>query len=85
VRIDVTIERLVLDGIDLSPPEHAHLQAEVESELARLLVDGGTTGLLATGGRVPAVATPTIGVSPSAGGAALGGRVAAAVAEGLTR
>jgi len=35
--VHVHVERLLLDGFELTPAERAHLQNAVEQELARLL------------------------------------------------
>lgn len=41
MKIDLHIERLILDGIDVPWHERPILQAAVEAELARLLAEGG--------------------------------------------
>ncbi len=41
MNINLHIERLVLDGITLSPGESPLLKAAVEAELTRLLMSGG--------------------------------------------
>jgi hypothetical protein len=42
--IRLHIERLVVDGLPLTPAQAARLQAALERELARLLVHGGDPG-----------------------------------------
>jgi len=56
--VHVHIERLLLDGFDLTPAERAHLQKAVEQELVRLLAapnaqyrDSPHTGHLQTNSR----------------------------------
>jgi hypothetical protein len=85
VSITLHIERLVLDAIDLPPAERALLGAIVETELARLLADRGPSRRLTAAAHVPRLDAPAIGIPQTPGGAALGVRVAAALAEGLGR
>lgn len=40
MRVAVNIDRLVLDGVELTHAERAELPAAVQSELARLLTSG---------------------------------------------
>jgi adenosylcobinamide amidohydrolase len=82
VNVDVRIDRLVLDGIDLTHADRPRLQAAVETELGRLLAEQPALGV-ASGGAVPVVR----GGNLRLGGPAteLGGRIARAVHEGLAR
>jgi hypothetical protein len=41
MRINLHVERLVLEGLALTPPEQRLLQAAVTEELERLLQEGG--------------------------------------------
>ena len=41
MNINVHIERLVLDGVSLSPDDRPVLQATIESELSRLILQQG--------------------------------------------
>jgi hypothetical protein len=82
VRIEVGIDRLVLDGVELSQRERALLPAAVETELARRLA-GGRLGDVRGSGTVPQlpVVTMQAGVRPGASGIAAA--IAASVAGGL--
>lgn len=51
--INLHIERLVLDGINLNHHQRRQLQASVQTELARLLVDGGLAPNFMQGAAVP--------------------------------
>jgi hypothetical protein len=44
VRIDLRIERIVLDGLSLEPADRERFRAGLESELARLLTEHGLPG-----------------------------------------
>jgi hypothetical protein len=57
VNVDVRIERLVLEGLPLDPPERLLLQTAVEAELARLLADGAPQMGFGSGGAVPHLST----------------------------
>lgn len=48
--IHVTIDRLVLEGIDLPLAARPRLAAGVAAELGRLLAEGGLSGDLSVGG-----------------------------------
>lgn len=50
MNLKLQIERLILDGVHLAPEHRPLLQAAVESELARLLAEGGlAAGVKAAG------------------------------------
>lgn len=55
MKINLHIDRLILDGIDLPHAQRPVLQAAVEAELGRLLAEGGVGTDLAGGGAVPSV------------------------------
>lgn len=83
MKINVRIERLILDGIHVAPHERPLLQAAVESELARLMsVDGLNQGL-AAGVAVPSVNAATMQMPTDTGPARLGQEIAQAVYGGI--
>lgn len=51
--INLHIERLVLDGIHLNHHQRHLLQASVQTELARLLIDGGLAPNFMQGAAMP--------------------------------
>jgi hypothetical protein len=53
MKINLHIERLVLDGLPVAGREGAQLQAAVESELARLLIENGLSRELQSNVAVP--------------------------------
>ncbi|MDR3415532.1 MAG: hypothetical protein P4L83_05025 [Nevskia sp.] len=83
MKIDLHIERLVVDGLELSSAEARRLRRSVERELARLLTDGGLAQSLARGAAVPRLQAPAIALPPRATPEATGGRIAAAVHSSL--
>ncbi len=53
MNINIDIEKLILEGMPISPSQARLLQAEVESELAKLLANKGIPDNLRSGGVVP--------------------------------
>ncbi len=49
MKINLHIERLVLDGVDIAPSQRHFLQASVTTELTRMLTEGGVSSSFATG------------------------------------
>jgi hypothetical protein len=60
MNIRLHIDRLVLDGLNVSPGQGELVKASVEAELTRLLMDGGLGVGLHSGGAVPSIRTDTI-------------------------
>jgi hypothetical protein len=85
MRIELHIERLVLDGLPATDAEGARLRAAVEGELARLLATGGLARELAAGGAVPHLPAPQIGIGPGDRPDALGRAVARSLHAGIGR
>jgi hypothetical protein len=83
MNIQVHIERLVLDGVTVAPGDRPELQAAVETELARLLADGGLSPALLGGGAVPSVRTGETQLSPEGDAVGIGQQIAAAVYGGI--
>jgi hypothetical protein len=85
MRVRLHIERLVLDGLQVSGPDAARLKAAMEAELGRLLADGGVNIELAAGGALPRVGAAPIHASHRATPADLGGEIARSVYSGVGR
>lgn len=83
MNIDLHIERLVLDGVDTAPGQQHLLGAAVETELTRLLVEGGLAHRLSGGGALPSVVGPAIQLNAANDPAQLGRQIAGAVYGGL--
>ena len=49
LNINLHIDRLILDGIDIASHQHTDLQMVVETEIARLLSEGGLGSGLSAG------------------------------------
>ena len=84
-RISVTIERLVLDGLAVEPGQGSVVQKAVESELSRLLAEGGIGQELESGGALPSVPGGSIEVAGKSNPRNLGRQIAGAVYGGLNR
>ena len=53
MNVNLNIERLVLEGFQLRPGEHALVGAAIERELSRLLSERGVSPQLLSGGALP--------------------------------
>ena len=79
--IHLHIDRLVLEGVNVRHADRPHLQAAIESELARLIANGGISPELANGIAVPSVRAPQISIASDA--RQLGTSIANAVYGGV--
>jgi hypothetical protein len=79
MRIDVHIERLVLDGLPVTSAEGTRIREAVESELLKLLAAGQLSGEFARGGARPLVNAPQITFDPRERPAGVGSVVARSV------
>jgi hypothetical protein len=64
-RIELNIERLTLDGFSLTGAQAHALRGSLETELSRLLTEGGTVDAFSQGIAVPSL--PPLSVSFGAG------------------
>ena len=85
MQIELHIERLVLDGIPVSPRDRGALQASVEMELTRLLTEGGLSTDLSGGIALPSLRAGSLSLSSDGSPAQLGARIARAVYDGIGR
>jgi hypothetical protein len=85
MKINIAIDRLVLDGIDIAAADRPRLRAAVESELARLIAGGGISGGLAGGIAVPSVPASSIAIAASRSPRELGSAIAGSVYGGIGR
>lgn len=83
MNIQLHIERLVLDGIALSPGQQRQFQAELEAELGRMLADGAMIPEFHSGRSLARLRAPDITLTPRADPGALGTQVAQSVVGGL--
>lgn len=83
MNINLHIERLVLDGISLSPGERPLLQAAIEAELTRLLANGDLNDALRSGGALYSVRTAGIQLENDGSPGRLGEQIAGAVYGGI--
>lgn len=85
MNINLTIDNLILNGLDLPPHHRPHLQAALETELSRLLTADGLGASLQSGGAIPALSAGSIQVEAGHDPTALGQQIARAVYGGLSR
>ena len=84
MNINLHIDRLVLDGISLSPLEREMLQASVETELAQLLVRGELSRGLDHSRSVPLISTDSIRLAVGNQPKLLGKQIAQSVYGGIS-
>lgn len=83
MRINVHIERLVLEGLPATAHQAAEIQRAVETELAGLLARGGLSRELRGGIAVPRVRAGILQLGPDNRPAQLGRGIARAVHSGI--
>lgn len=81
--IVLRIDRLVLEGVDLSASGSRVLRASVEAELTRLLSKGAIAPALMTGATASTLVAPSVRLQPGAQPAAIGRQIAGAVYRGI--
>ena len=85
MNIQVTIERLVLDGLSVLPAERPALRQSIETELARLLAEDGPVPSLSAGLAVRQLDGGTVLLAREQDSAGLGRQIARAVYGGMAR
>lgn len=83
MNINLTIERLILDGLNIGPGHGAAVKTAVETELSRLLTQGGVAPSLQSGGAFPNVRARSIQVSAENNPTQLGKQIAQTVYGGI--
>jgi hypothetical protein len=83
MKITVHIERLVLDGLTVTPAERPAMRVAVEKELTRLLARDGLSHQLRSAGALPRVTGGNLRLSQGNKPAQLGRQVARAVHSGI--
>jgi hypothetical protein len=83
MKIYLHIDRLALDGVPLQRTQSGQVRAAVEQELARLLVSGGLSQDLMSGGAVPSLRAGSVRIQKQGSAAALGQDIARAVHQGI--
>ncbi len=85
MNINIEIERLILDGVSISPSQRPLVKAAVESELGRLLAEGGLASDLGSGAAAPRVSGGTIQLTSESNPSQLGQQIAQVVYGGIGR
>jgi hypothetical protein len=83
MKLQVHIERLVLEGLPVTSSHGPLIQQAVEKELARLLETRGLSDELRSGGAVPQVAAGSLQFGTDQRPAGLGQGIARAVHQGI--
>lgn len=81
--ITITIERLILDGLPIAPPQRGKLQAAFETELARLLANGELAFDLRSSGVLKHVSADVLELKGDESPDTLGKKLAHAIYRGI--
>ena len=83
MKLNLHIERLVLDGVNIAAGEGHLLESTVASELTRLLTDGGVSSGLAKGATLQRIAAGKIQFNDSNNSTQIGQQIAQSVYGGI--
>lgn len=83
MNVRLHIDRLVLDGVDVSAADRPRLQAALELELTRLVTERGLGRDLANGAALPSVRAPQISIAAGSNATNIGTAIAGAVFNGV--
>lgn len=83
MKINIQIDRLVLDGFDVAHSQRPLMQEAFERELARLLIRDGLNNELSSEVRLPALRVPAIQIDNTNNPDSFGTQVAQAVHRGI--
>lgn len=83
MNVQLYVERLILDGVDLPPRQRPQLQAALETELARLLAEGGLSPHLQAGGALSGLRAGDVRLPAGGNPAQMGQQIARAVYGGI--
>ena len=76
MNINLQIDRLILDGIDLTPSQRAHLQATLSAELSQLFIAQGVPSQWQNGGAIASLPSGKLEVSQGSDPSQMGQQIA---------
>jgi len=79
MNINLHIERLILDGVPFETRHSAMLQAEIKTELARLITENNVAANWQSGGAVPSVRADAIQLTTQNSPVQLGRQIAGSI------
>ena len=85
MKINLHIERLVLDGLAVEPQQRPLLLAALEAELGGLLAQNGLGSNLSSGGAFRSVRADVINVAENSEPSGLGRQIAQSIHGGISR
>jgi hypothetical protein len=83
VKINIQIERLVLDGLPVEHHQRHLVKAAVEAELGRLIAADGLAHNVLSGGATPSMGTPGFRLTNESNPTQVGQQIGRAVYGGL--
>ncbi|WP_413173208.1 hypothetical protein [Anabaena azotica] len=84
MNINLQIDRLILEGVDLSPRQRRQLQAAVETELSRLMTVNGVPARLQNGGNIPKLPA-SLNITNNSQPSLMGEQIAQSIYTGLNQ
>jgi hypothetical protein len=83
MNINLHIERLILDGLNIGPDQGSFVKAAVETELSRLLSEGGLASGLQSGGALPNIRAGSLELNGNENPSRLGQEIARSIYSGI--
>ena len=85
MNVNLHIERLILDGLPVSPLQGAAVRSALERELARLVAQIGLPGQWGSGGTVPHLPAQQFNLAPDERPDSIGRHIARSLHRGIGR
>jgi hypothetical protein len=83
MNINLSIDRLILEGVSIPQAQRPLLQASVEAELGRLLMENGLSAELMAGGAMPSISAGGMQLTPGLSPVQMGQQIARSVYGGI--
>jgi hypothetical protein len=84
MNINLQIEKLILEGVDLSPRQRRQLQAAVETELSRLCTENGIPHSLQNSSTIPKMPA-NLNITNNSNPSLMGEQIAQSIYGGLSQ
>lgn len=85
MNVNLQIDRLILDGIDLTPSQRAHLQSTISAELTQLFIVQGLPSQWENGGAIASLPSGKLEVSQGIDPSQMGQQIAQQIYERLAQ
>ena len=85
MKLNLNIDRLILDNIDLAPRQRYYLQLAIEAELSQLLSSQGIPAHLQAGGAIPNLSIGPLNPAQSSNPQRMGQHIAQQIYHSLSQ